>query len=220
MTFEAASTVPLGLATAALGMYNMHYLHNSAGLFPPWEPSGLDRYTGQSFVVLGGSTSVGHYGELRLCYNSLNLMEMTTVIQLAKLSGFSPIITTASPHNAPSLLALGATHVLDRRVSPNVLYAQIAQIAGQPINTIYDAVSVPDTQNLAYDLLASGGCLVLVLQDTIDEDRKTHDKRIVIVDSSIAAPHNRDAGLSLYSDLTTLLDRGDIRVSVSAALDS
>ena len=30
------------------------------------------------------------------------------------MSGFSPIITTASPGNAPYLTSLGATHVLDR----------------------------------------------------------------------------------------------------------
>lgn len=220
MTYEAASTIPLGLATAALGMYNVRNPNNSAGLFPPWKPSGRDRYLGKPFVVLGGSASVGHYGERKVCCDSRKLMVRALVIQLAKLSGFSPIITTASPHNAPSLLALGATHVLDRRLPHKALYAQIAHLAGQPINTIYDAVSVPDTQNLGYDLLASGGCLVLVLQDTIEEDRKTRDKRIVTVDSTIVSSYNRDAGVSLYSKLAVLLEKGDIRVGVTAAPDS
>ena len=62
MAYEAASTIPLGLATAALGMYNVDNTNSSAGLFPPWEPSGRDRYLGKAFVVLGGSASVGHYG--------------------------------------------------------------------------------------------------------------------------------------------------------------
>ena len=141
-----------------------------------------------------------------------------SAIQLAKLSGFSPIITTASPRNAPSLLALGATHVLDRRLLPKALHAQIASIARQPIETIYDAVSVPDTQDLAYDLLAPGGCLVLVLQDTIDSDKKTPDRRIVTVDSSIGAPHNRETGISLYSQLGVLLERRYMKVGSIVSL--
>lgn len=216
MAWEEAATIPLGLATAALGMYNVHDSHSSSVLFPPWELGGRNRYAGKPFVVLGGSTSVGHYGEGKPRFASRSLIAMSSVIQLAKLSGFSPIITTASPRNAPSLLALGATHVLDRGLSPKALYAQIASKASRPIETIYDAVSIPDTQNLAYDLLAPGGCLVLVLQATIEEDRKTPDRRIVTVDSSIAAPYNRAAGVSLYSELSVLLEAGDIQVSIVA----
>ncbi|KZT70272.1 GroES-like protein [Daedalea quercina L-15889] len=194
MTFEEAATIPLGLATASLGLYNAYSAQTSVGLFPPWEPGGRDHYAGKPFVVFGGSTSVGHY-----------------VIQLAKLSGFSPIITTASPYNAPALLALGATHVLDRHLSPNALRAHIASIANGSIDTVYDAVSVPETQNLAYDLLAPGGCLVLVLQDAIEEDRKSADKQVVTVGASISQAHNRDMGVSLYAALSALLEETEIQ---------
>ena len=39
------------------------------------------------------------------------------MIQFAKLSGFSPIITTASPRHTARLQALGATHVVDRALA-------------------------------------------------------------------------------------------------------
>ena len=39
---------------------------------------------------------------------------MTLAIQLAKLSGVSPIIITASLKSAELLKSYGATHVLDR----------------------------------------------------------------------------------------------------------
>ncbi|KAH9918296.1 chaperonin 10-like protein [Fomitopsis serialis] len=194
MAFEEAATIPLGLATASLGMYNVHSTDTSAGLLPPWEPNGRDRYTGKPFVVLGGSSSVGHY-----------------VIQLAKLSGFSPIITTASLYNAPSLLALGATHVFDRHLSPSALRSTIADITNGPIGTIYDAVSIYETQNLAYDLLAPGGCLVLVLKDNVEKDKKSADRRVVNVDASISYAHNRETGVSLYAALSTLLANEEIQ---------
>ena len=63
MAFEEAATIPLGLSTAALGLYNVHNLQSSAGLVPPWESGGRNRYAGKPFVVLGGSSSVGHYGK-------------------------------------------------------------------------------------------------------------------------------------------------------------
>ena len=47
-----------------------------------------------------------------------------SAIQLAKLSGFSPIIVTASLHHAEHLEALGATHVIDRNVSGAALASE------------------------------------------------------------------------------------------------
>ncbi|KAH9830369.1 chaperonin 10-like protein [Rhodofomes roseus] len=194
MAFEEAATMPLGLATASLGLYNAYNPHTSAGLLPPWEPTGRGRYSGKPFVALGGSSSVGHY-----------------VIQLAKLSGFSPIITTASLYNAPSLLALGATHVLDRHLAPETLRAQIGNITSEAIETIFDAVSISETQNLAYDLLAPGGSLVLVLQDIIEEKRKSADRRVVTVDGRIHYAPSRAMGVSLYAALSDLLENGEIQ---------
>ncbi|HEV7737525.1 MAG TPA: hypothetical protein VGO47_09170, partial [Chlamydiales bacterium] len=42
-------------------------------------------------------------------------IHVSSAIQLAKLSGFSPIATTASTHHTDYLKSLGATHVIDRK---------------------------------------------------------------------------------------------------------
>ena len=72
LTYEQAATVPLCLATAAIGMYkpkSPQVLPNGfdtggAGLTPPWAEGGMEKYRGQAAVVFRGSSSVGQFGEL------------------------------------------------------------------------------------------------------------------------------------------------------------
>ncbi|KAI0741760.1 chaperonin 10-like protein [Daedaleopsis nitida] len=65
---------------------------NSVDFAAPWEEGGLAKYVGQAAFIVGGSSSVGQY-----------------VIQIAKLQGFSPIITTSSLKHEDLLKSLGAT---------------------------------------------------------------------------------------------------------------
>jgi NADPH:quinone reductase-like Zn-dependent oxidoreductase len=61
-TDEAAS-IPLALATAAIGLYN----GGSAGLglAEPWTAEGKGKYAGKPFVISAASTSVGQLGKRR-----------------------------------------------------------------------------------------------------------------------------------------------------------
>ncbi|KAH9939852.1 GroES-like protein [Amylocystis lapponica] len=200
LSFDQAASIPLGLATAALGLYHISPAA-SAALSPPWEASGRGKYAGKPFAVFGGSSSVGQY-----------------VIQLAKLSGFSPIIATASLHNTPLLTSLGATHVLDRNLSADALRAEAAKITSAPIQTVYDAIGDADTQLTAYSLLAPGGTLVIVQGDAIPAEKKSADKLVKNVFGNVNVPANRAVGVGLYSKLTTLLDEGDLKPNVVEVL--
>lgn len=62
ISFEEAATVPLGLATAAIALYNAPSAR-SAGLTAPWEAGGKGKYVGQAALVVGGASSVGQYGK-------------------------------------------------------------------------------------------------------------------------------------------------------------
>jgi NADPH:quinone reductase-like Zn-dependent oxidoreductase len=56
---EEAASIPLGLATAAIAMYN-----ESGGLelTEPWTTEGKNKYAGKPFIVCAASTSVGQFG--------------------------------------------------------------------------------------------------------------------------------------------------------------
>jgi len=91
------------------------------------------------------------------------------VIQLAKISGFSPIITTASIKHTKALKGFGADAVLSRDLSTDELKQEILKHTTKPITLIYDAVSLDSTQRTAVDLLAPNGALVTTLPDVIGE---------------------------------------------------
>ena len=135
-----------------------------------------------------------------------------SAIQLAKLSGFSPIITTASLHHADDLKALGATHVIDRKVSGADLASEVNAITQNvPIKYVVDSISSADTQKSGYDLLVSGGKLVIFLAITV---KKTDDKEVIHVLGTSAHPANAKLLEALYHDnLEQLLREGAIKVN-------
>lgn len=134
-----------------------------------------------------------------------------SVIQFAKLSGFSPIITTASKRNEGYLKSIGATDVIDRTLPLSELADTVKAITLKPIKVAYDSISLPETQNAVYNLLGPGGKLVLVLNEAIDN--KTDDKEVAQVMGNVHVPGQRKLGVSLYSKLTELLAAGDIKVN-------
>ncbi|KAH7903809.1 chaperonin 10-like protein [Hygrophoropsis aurantiaca] len=187
ISFDQAASLPVCVATTVIALYSKAGI----GYQVPWD-GGRGKYTSQPILVIGGATSVGQY-----------------VIQFARLSGFSPIITTASPHNAALLKSLGATHVLDRNLSFSSISGEIAKITSTPIKLVYDSVSLADTQQGGYDILAPGGHIVLVLGSSI-KTQEGDGKKIVGVFGSFHAPDNFAFGSSVAPVLTKLLADGDI----------
>ena len=137
--------------------------------------------------------------------------QLFPAIQFARLSGFSPIITPASPHNAPLAQSLGATHVIDRS-SPNVVSDIQKVLAGRQPKLVYDSVSDASTQPAAWEVTPPGGVLALVLPALID-GAKDPSKCIHNMLGNVHTPQLRKLGVSLYSKLTQLLQEGKIVVS-------
>jgi NADPH:quinone reductase-like Zn-dependent oxidoreductase len=80
--------LPLGISTAAAGLYQKHFLSLP---YPTLDPESVDR----TLIVWGGSSSVG-----------------SCCIQLAVASGVT-VVTTASPKNFEYCRKLGASKVFD-----------------------------------------------------------------------------------------------------------
>ncbi|KAI0635549.1 GroES-like protein [Trametes polyzona] len=193
---DQAASVPLGLATVVTGLYNHDPKAKSVSFPAPWEEGGASKFSGKPAFIIGGSSSVGQYA-----------------IQMAKLSGFSPIIATSSLRHEEFLKSIGATYVIDRTLPASTIQAEVSKlVGGKPIPFVYDAISLPDTQPLAYDVLAPGGHLLLVLAENISAERKKEgdNKTVVTVFGNVHTPENRAVGVALYSRLTEWLATGKL----------
>ncbi|KAH7884283.1 chaperonin 10-like protein [Phlebopus sp. FC_14] len=189
LSFDQAATVPLGVGTAAIGLYGRA---NGIGLVAPWKHGGQGKYRGMPIMIFGGSGSVGNY-----------------VIQLAKMSGFSPIITTAALKHANYLKSIGATHVVDRYLPFLALKQAVGRITSAPINVIYDTVSIRETQETAWRLLGPQGRLVLTSPSVID--RQPDDRReIVLTNGNPHTEDNWETGRQLWMNLGRWLETGDL----------
>lgn len=127
---EEASGIVLAAHAAAAALYDT----TGHGLTPPWSLGGDVVGKDKTIVILGGSSSVGQYA-----------------IQLARLSGFSRIVTNASPKHASFLKELGAHEVLDRNTSTVEEFQKA--IEGLPLEFVFDAISDKETQKLGVALL-------------------------------------------------------------------
>ncbi|KAL2845502.1 chaperonin 10-like protein [Aspergillus pseudoustus] len=106
LSFEDASVIPLGISTAACGLFQKDHL----ALQFPTEPRAPS--TGETVLVWGGSSSVG-----------------TNAIQLAAAAGYE-VFTTASPKNFEYVKSLGASQVWDYR-SPTLVDDIVAAFSGK-----------------------------------------------------------------------------------------
>jgi NADPH:quinone reductase-like Zn-dependent oxidoreductase len=115
LTYEQGAVLPLGLSTAACGLFQN-------GQLALQHPSATPVPTGQTLLIWGGSTSVGH-----------------NAIQLAVAAGYE-VVTTASRHNFDHLRALGARQVVDYR-SDTVVQDLITALHGQTLAGALSLVS-------------------------------------------------------------------------------
>ncbi|KAM6490695.1 GroES (chaperonin 10)-like protein [Amanita muscaria] len=197
ITYDDASTFPVGLFTAYLGLFK-----EGPGGFGLANilVDGRNKSSGQAIVVLGGSGSVGQF-----------------VLQLAKLAGFSTIITTASLKHADYLKSLGATYVIDRYASSAAVSAEVSKLAGgDGVNYVFDAISIPETQQLGYDLLSADGEIALVLPDAIKN--KVEGKKVHNVRGFSSIPANHEVAVLFYEKIGSLVQEGEIKPETTEVL--
>ncbi|KAI6033356.1 chaperonin 10-like protein [Pisolithus marmoratus] len=197
LTYDQAATVPLTFNTAAVGLYSDTF---GAGLVPPFTEDGKEKYLGKPILVSGASSSVG-------CY----------VIQLARCSGFSPIIAIASGSHEENLRSLGATHVVDRHLNSENQKKVIASITTAPIDVAYDAVSFPETQRVAFDVLAPNGTLVVTTRPAVKEDQGK-GRKVVVVRGTPHAPANKELCQGVWGALEQWLANEIIKPGLFEAL--
>jgi NADPH:quinone reductase-like Zn-dependent oxidoreductase len=107
LPYEAAAVLPLGLSTAACGLFQKDHLALQ-------HPTLAPKPTGKAVLIWGGATSVG-----------------CNAIQLAVAAGYE-VITTASPKNFDYVRSLGASQVFDYN-SKTVVQDVIEALKGKTI---------------------------------------------------------------------------------------
>ena len=113
MSYEQACVLPLGLSTAACGLFQEDQLGLQL-------PSMAAKPTGKTLIIWGGSTSVG-----------------SNAIQLAAAAGYE-VLTTSSPRNFDYCKRLGAAKVFDYN-SPSVVRDIVRCLDGK---TVAGALSI------------------------------------------------------------------------------
>ncbi|CAE6425564.1 unnamed protein product [Rhizoctonia solani] len=171
---DQGSTIPSGAITAYAGLFL------NTGIDPPLNGPTAN---GKPVLVLGGSSSVGQFGKqkhFKMFYLHI-FINSNTVIQFARIAGFSPIVTTASPQHADFLKSLGATHVFDRDADVQTIQSAFPV----PVALAYDAISADSTQLLAFDVLTtpaskSDARIILVNPPTDSLGEKNKGDKIIV----------------------------------------
>ncbi|KAF9003553.1 chaperonin 10-like protein [Cyathus striatus] len=193
-SYDQAATLPIALLTAWTGMY--HKLPLGLGLSGPTSlhDSPKGKYANTPIVIFGGASSVGQIA-----------------IQLARFSGFSPIITTASLKHESTLKSLGATHLIDRSLPLSSLPAEVANITEKPIALVYDAITSQETLQAGYDLLANGGTIASVNPDVKINESEGSGKTVIQASAyALAPPENVQLVKEIYGMITSFLESGAI----------
>lgn len=127
-----------GVALATVCGITAFYDHTGLDLRPlPWEQGGDKAGEGRAAIIIGGSSSVGQYA-----------------IQLARLSGFSKIITNSSPSHHAHLIVFGATTVLNRSTESAPEHFSAA-LGKTPLAFVFDTISITETHMLAVEIIQS-----------------------------------------------------------------
>ncbi|KAF8751493.1 GroES-like protein [Rhizoctonia solani] len=101
-------------------------------------------------------------------------------IQLARIAGFSPIVTTASAQHANFLRSLGATRVFDRNVD-----TKLSNPLPHPVSLVLDSISIAATQEFAFEVLITQSLvpdahIVLMLPPTNSLKEKISGEKVAV----------------------------------------
>lgn len=89
----------------------------------------------------------------------------------------------------------------------------MTSITSAPIKYIYDAISIKETQEPAYQVLSPGGTFILVLPFAIDKDQVDDSKVVVATFGWPYDPDQGNLGVGAFKHLSALIESGEFKVS-------
>ena len=110
--------------------------------------------------------------------------------------------------------SFGATHAIDRSLPQAVLTSQIlSALDNIKPSIVYDSISESSTQPVAWEVLAPGGLLCIVLPEIIDIRDDEKKRHVFHLFGSVHQPNLRHFAYVTYAQLHKLLEEGKIKVS-------
>ncbi|KAJ7101700.1 chaperonin 10-like protein [Mycena epipterygia] len=197
ISMEEGASIPVGLFTSYHALYSQPPY--GGGLVSAMSPGGRGKYAGQPIVILGGAGATGHFA-----------------LQLARLSGFSPIITTASLKHESFLKSLGATHVINRSLPDTEVVKAVAALA-PALSVVFDTISTKETVTLGFEILkesknnSKGDKTLLQIIPIPIAEAESEAINIYMGWATSAWPQNNALSRELYSQLEGLLADGTIK---------
>ena len=146
LSFEKAAVVPLGLSTAACGLFQeAPFLGLQLATEPARKP------TGKTVLIWGGASSVGSNG-----------------IQLARAAGYE-VIATASAKNFEYVKTLGASEVFDYK-SESIIDELVKAFANRTLAGVLDCIgSQAAKDSVEVVRRTAGKCAVASTKGGVDE---------------------------------------------------
>ncbi|KAH8811071.1 chaperonin 10-like protein [Xylogone sp. PMI_703] len=187
MTFEEASSIPLGFMTAASAIH--------LGLGIPLDTFSSSRSANdmpRSILVLGGGSSVG-----------------SSAIQLLRIVlPDATILSTASPKHHSHLKSLGATNVVDYNDATLVEAIRSHSPGGNGVEAIIDAVGSVSTRPELLETLTGSKVYAEVVTGQFAKDVPADIKHNLVFSRKIMST---SAGPQLFSGLAGVLSSGEYK---------
>jgi hypothetical protein len=90
----------------------------------------------------------------------------------------------------------------------------VRRLTSAPIKIVFDAVYSSESAVAGYEILTSGGDLVVVDSQLDRIKEKVDDKKVIKIYGSVHPATTREFGKEMYKKLTGLLEKGIIVVSL------
>lgn len=205
-SLDEALTFPLNAQTSFFALFHATgfglpplFVPNSS--YPPFD------YANNSIVIVGGGAANGKFS-----------------IELCRLAGFGQIITVASKSSEQELKKLGATHVIDRKLSDDELEDTVRAIVGDDLVMAFDVFNGGDRQTVGARFLSTTkkGTLVSIIgSGSVDasqfrEPKKAGYERKSVICNPKGMP---EVAAAFWENIVSWVENGDLKPTTWSVID-
>ena len=188
---DGAATIPTNIIAPLVALFD------TLEIPAPWSDQAAKfDYANTTLLVMGGGTNCGKFG-----------------VQLAKIAGIGRIVVIGGQE--AELKSYGATVVIDRHASHEVLLERIRAVVGDDLVYAYDAINPPADQILALNALSSHtkGLLARLLPlGPVDESKVKGKKAGFEVRNVFGSSHAKpELAKAFWERLPEYLETGKIQ---------